>query len=1361
MDRHRWTQDRRRKQPSLYDEYLNEERSSQKSTSTDRTVTPEFGTSSVSTIRAVTPDSVSENTSVLPQSTRKTDRDLSGLSSSPSASSRSARKQRVSPNIGSSKGNMARSEFAAENKRASTMGLMGHNSGRPRTRTLQESSGEEKDRRKSAVLHKKAYRTSSVSHAESPSTSSSFPKGKKLPSSISQPLFPSQPMPLASRPTMHIPRPDSAASTSASSVVSGPLPSPNTRRILHLMKTLCGRMSGNVVFRKSSRDEWLPVYCYIKEDVGSLMSESPMDGVHKTLVPDLRGCNVRCLMEDATQTPYLEIASPITNREVQLRVSSQSDMDAWFAALLCWQPIQPKGLQNRKAKSQSAHLSARGTNPDSRKPSETHTAKEAPVIKVGRMIFWDTDISFPTTSAPRTTSGRPAFHRMHSSRERIYGSRWWRRVSSTLRENGELKLFTEADNNLVSVVQLSQLSRSAIQRLDCSLLESDFCMAIYPQYTANINSTGAVRPIYLSFESRVLYEVWFVLLRAFTIPQLYGPSPPVKEEKEGEDDESYQQLLARARTDMFRMERTLSLKIIEAKIAEDSTKNSPNPSAPGPESSPRLDASSGLYVEVHLDGEPRSKTSIKQGSSPFWAQDFEFLDLPAVLTSASVVLKNHPQDPASVRHDLRLVTEAYGLVGTPQDSGASSGYAGISHDQTLGKVEIVLEELEPRKDMEQRWPVLDNYGQRIGEILIRARAEENVILMRQEYEPLARLLADFTSGLTIQIALAIPTELRRLSECLLNIFQVQGLVADWLMALVEDEIDGLSKETPLSRIRYAQIGSGDDENQRDRVVRDAGKNAALEANLLFRGNTLLTKALDIHMRRVGSDYLTLAVGGVILKINERDPECEVDTNRVTNEHELRRNWYRLTQTAEEVWKAISSTAQKCPVELRLIFRHIKACAEDRYGDFLRSVSYSSVSGFLFLRFFLPAILNPSLFGLLKEEPKPRAKRTLTLVAKSLMTMANMATFGTKESWMEPMNSFLTQHRESFKKFIEDICFVPQSVSSLAVIPPSYSTPNAIKNRLPITSKEGFPSLPYLIDDSREYANLVDLWLHASSSGKAAASEEDPEGPLHKFHDHCTLLHARTQECLSRAERAEGPTSELDFRWEELIESLQGTTGLGTSTPEDTATSTPSETEGDDDEPLDDLPTPIAQTMSALERTASDVPARNANQTDWSNDDDASTAAAILSQDRDPRAGFILPSSSSRHTLRASTIYNPLDITPPSPPSSHSEPSAEDPRPMPLQHVSSGSASALRGFDDSRPSSALSGISARSGMSTDNDVETALPSLSREQARRERVAAREERERKERDSQRFKDVFGGLVGKRGRREKERERERERD
>jgi len=244
---------------------------------------------------------------------------------------------------------------------------------------------------------------------------------------------------------------------------------------------------------------------------------------------------------------------------------------------------------------------------------------------------------------------------------------------------------------------------------------------------------------------------------------------------------------------------------------------------------------------------------------------------------------------------------------------------------------------------------------------------------------------------------------------------------------------------------------------------------------------------------------------------------------------------------------------------------------------------------------------------------------------------------------------------------------------------------------------------------------------------------------------------------------------MDFRWEELIDSLQGTAGLGSSLPEDTVPSTPSETEADDDESIDDLPTPVAQTMTVLESNSSDPssrlphasPRRRAAQRDWESDHDggaASAAASILSQDRNPRAGFILPSSSSRHTLRASTIYNPLDTAPPSPPGSHArDPSETRPSPFPSQHGSANSVSALHHFDESRPSSALSGkFSVRSNLSTDAEPETALPSYSRERARRDRVAA--EKERKERDSARFKDVFGGLVGKRsGPKNKERDRE----
>ena len=172
--------------------------------------------------------------------------------------------------------------------------------------------------------------------------------------------------------------------------------------------------------------------------------------------------------------------------------------------------------------------------------------------------------------------------------------------------------------------------------------------------------------------------------------------------------------------------------------------------------------------------------------------------------------------------------------------------------------------------------------------------------------------------------------------------------------------------------------------------------------------------------------------------------------------------------------------------------------------------------------------------------------------------------------MEPMNQFLTQNRDSFKGFVDDVCYVPtpllsSSFSHSESSSPtstggvtsaesnfSYTTPMTIMHRLPPTSREGFPSLPYLIDQARCFAELVQLWLETTSqtseqheisaTGKPQMSLmqaiHTSEGDLKAFHDVCSTLHARTQECLSRAERAERPNSALSFRWDELIDQLE-------------------------------------------------------------------------------------------------------------------------------------------------------------------------------------------------------------------------------
>jgi hypothetical protein len=160
----------------------------------------------------------------------------------------------------------------------------------------------------------------------------------------------------------------------------------------------------------------------------------------------------------------------------------------------------------------------------------------------------------------------------------------------------------------------------------------------------------------------------------------------------------------------------------------------------------------------------------------------------------------------------------------------------------------------------------------------------------------------------------------------------------------------------------------------------------------------------------------------------------------------------------------------------------------------------------------------------------------------------MSSFGTKEAWMEPMNAFLNSHRQEFKKYLDDICSISTSSSTAAPIPPSYSTPIAILHRLPPTFKEGFPSLPYLIDHSRNFAMLVNLWLENST--KYAHHIQASDGDLLRFHNICVSLSERTKDCLARAEPAERPSSSLSVKWEELVEQLHGTnieSGRGVAT----------------------------------------------------------------------------------------------------------------------------------------------------------------------------------------------------------------------
>ncbi|KAL9103401.1 MAG: hypothetical protein Q9163_001540 [Psora crenata] len=999
---------------------------------------------------------------------------------------------------------------------------------RPRTRTLEERS---RDKSPGPLIPRGRNRVGSL---QSPSVNdnSSDPPSIGFPSIIPTPIAQPQSYrrhrlakPL-SRPLSPIRNPIAAKpGTSLSSS------STDAKKILQLMKATCGRMHGILSFRTSAISNWVSGYCAINVATGSLIYQTKGEvSLAKTLINDLRGCQVKTLYDPESKSMFLDVSARRSSMGIHLRPHVPEAFDSWLAALLCWQPIRPKGLQNKMTKPQEAQIAERRLGGRKRSSGDP-TNKDASIIKVGKMFIWDKD------ARARMVSPQPDNRRISTHRPLKSTSKNWRRVSCTLQENGHFKVYSDPESSLEAIIPLSQLSRCAVQRLDPSTLDDEFSLAIYPQYTSAPSSLPAMHTIYLSLDSRVLFEVWFVLLRAFTTPELYGPeSIPI--DSSGSLDPATVSSNP-PNTDLFRVERILSLRIIEAKLHPPRQDSSHDPAEHLNAERPQRKGtalSGNYYAEVQLDGEVRARTSIRPNTSnPFFREDFDFSDLPPISSSSTIELKS--RNPGQKNWSVARATSE--LEQGDINPHTIEGDIQISPlDLTYGRVDINLDDLKRATDTEQWWPLLNEQEEAVGELLMKVRIEELVVLMGRDYAPISEMLHSFSNGLTNQITQMAHVELKRLSEILLNIFQVSGHASAWLMSLVEEEIDTIHKETPMSKYRYGRrIASNDifeSSVERELFVRDLGKNATIEANLLFRGNSLLTKALDSHMRRLGKEYLEDTLSEKMRDIEESDPECEVDPNRVTNQDDLQRNWRNLIALTENVWQAIAASATRCPPELRIIMRRIRDCAEDRYGGFLRTVTYSSVSGFLFLRFFCPAVLNPKLFGLLKDHPRLRAQRTLTLITKTLQTLANLNTFGSKEPWMEPMNVFLTTHRPEFKAFVDEICNI-SSERATSAIPPSYATPITILGRLPGTSKEGFPSLPYLIDQARECASLVDVWLdtrHAIDIGVEWSKE------LQKFDDLCEASREKSRQCLTRAEQAERPSGTLEPKWEELVEQME-------------------------------------------------------------------------------------------------------------------------------------------------------------------------------------------------------------------------------
>ncbi|XP_048198441.1 RAS protein activator like-3 isoform X2 [Perognathus longimembris pacificus] len=314
----------------------------------------------------------------------------------------------------------------------------------------------------------------------------------------------------------------------------------------------------------------------------------------------------------------------------------------------------------------------------------------------------------------------------------------------------------------------------------------------------------------------------------------------------------------------------------------------------------------------------------------------------------------------------------------------SAGPAGAA----LGRVSLVLEDSSapgaPAAGVERWFPLL---GAPSGAALrARIRARRLRVRPLERYKELAEFLTFHYARLCGALEPVLPAQAKEeLAAAMVRVLRSTGQA----QALVTD----------LGTVELERCG---------------GREA-----LLFRENTLATKAMDEYMKLVAHDYLQETLGQVLRCLCASTEDCEVDPSKCPAS-KLPQHQARLQKSCEEVFEIIIHSFNWFPAELSAVFSGWREVCKARGCE---TLGPRLVCASLFLRLLCPAILAPSLFGLAPEHPAPGPARTLTLIAKVIQNLANCAPFGEKEAYMDFMNSFLEAHGPAMQHFLDQVAVV--------------------------------------------------------------------------------------------------------------------------------------------------------------------------------------------------------------------------------------------------------------------------------------------------------------------------------------------------